>query len=176
MPEKDKDIEICDSCGASVYPEHLESGKAAVMGGKLLCTHCLVEYKKTHHTEDTGFVGQSTIRSPAEVAEVEAVGLVDEDASQASQIRAGGDTLAGSAAQLVDDIHYKRPLDPKAPAATRCRTFHAKLNDGAVAYMNNQVNEWVDQNPNITIKSSSTTIGVWEAKKADPHMIVTVFY
>lgn len=174
----EKDVESCDSCGAAVYPEHLESGKAGVASGKLMCPHCLAEYKKTHHDEQERLAGMTTMKAPGEGEELESLSVIEDDSSQASQIRSiSSDTLAGAAAHLVDESHYRRPLNPpELPGATRCRTFHAKLNDGAVAYMNNQINEWADENPGVSIKYAASTIGVWEGKKADPHLILSVFY
>jgi len=173
----DKDIESCDACGAAVYPEHLESGKAGVANGKLMCPHCLADYKKSHHDDEPRYSGGHTFKAPGEGDDAETVALTEDDASHGTHVKPmSSDTLAGAAAALVDDSHYRRPLNPEAFGATRCRTFHAKLNDGAVAYMNNQVNEWADANPDVTIKYAASTIGIWEAKKADPHLIVTVFY
>ena len=70
----------------------------------------------------------------------------------------------------------KRPLTGPKDAATRCRTFHAKLNPASVAYMDDQINEWVDSNPDVYIKTVSTTVGTFEGKHPEPHLIVTVFY
>ena len=122
--------------------------------------------------------GMTTMKAPGEGEELESLSVIENDSSQASQIRSiSSDTLAGAAAHLLDEGHYKRPLNPpELPGATRCRTFHAKLNDGAVAYMNNQINEWADENPEVSIKYAASTIGVWEGKKADPHLILSVFY
>ena len=77
---------------------------------------------------------------------------------------------------LYDDTALKRPLLPEGAGATRCRTFHAKLNDGAVGFMNKHINEWTDGNPAVVLKYATATIGIWEGKKADPHLILTVFY
>ena len=35
--------ESCKGCGATVYPEHLETGIAKRRDGKLFCSHCLKE-------------------------------------------------------------------------------------------------------------------------------------
>jgi len=173
----EQDIESCDSCGASVYPEHLKSGKAGVVEGSLRCPHCVEEYNKTHHADEQRVVGQSSMKAPGEGEQLETVAIVEDNESRSSsQIRAiSSDTLAG-AADAVDDGKFSRPLNSEAFGATRCRTFHAKLNDGAVAYMNNQVNEWADAHADVTIKYATSTIGIWEGKKADPHLIVTIFY
>lgn len=171
------EIESCDACGASIYPEHLTSGKAGLANGKLLCPHCLAEHRQTQHADEVRIEGGSTMKAPGEGEELETVQIIEDDGDGTTSIRAiGSETLAESAASAVGDGHFQRPMNPDSPAATRCRTFHAKLNDGAVAYMNRQINEWADGDPNVTIKYASSTIGVWEGKKADPHLIVTVFY
>ena len=75
-----------------------------------------------------------------------------------------------------NDSRFNRRPDPKSPGAIRCRVFHTKLSEAAVQYMNNQVNEWLDENDHIVVKSSSTTIGVFEGKQKEPHLILTIFY
>ena len=174
---KKEEIQTCAECGASVYPEHIESGKAAVIAERLRCPHCLDDYNKSHHSDEERFEGQSTIRAPGEGEDFTPISVDDEPATGESQIvrSKGGDTLAG-ANLIADDADLKRPLMPENAGATRSRTFHAKLNDGAVAFMNKHINEFADDNPEIVIKFASSTIGVWEGKKADSHLIVTVFY
>lgn len=76
----------------------------------------------------------------------------------------------------VREQQLRRPLLKGSPNATRCRTFHCKLADGPMAYLNEQINEWVDGNDDIEIKFATSTIGVVEGKHVDPHLIVTVFY
>ena len=67
-------------------------------------------------------------------------------------------------------------MEPDKPGGTRCRIFHAKLNDGAIAFMSEQINEWLDTSTGIYVKTSTSTIGVFEGKHADPNLIVTLFY
>ncbi len=160
---------VCQGCGATIYSEHLDTGIAGYHGGKLMCPHCLEEAASAADRTASG----------ADTDDLEVISLADEDPAASSkgggaQIKAfGSESHIGA---TFDDLNVERPLNPDASAATRCRTFHAKLNDGAVAFMNRQVNEWVDSDPNITIKFATSTIGVYEGKKADPHLILTVFY
>ncbi len=178
MSAKDSDIQSCGQCGASVYPEHVESGKAREINGKLHCTHCLVEYQKTHHADEPKVVGQSTMRAPGETDDFTPIAIDEGESMHKTSIDVhpmGGETFSGMEA-LQDDSALKRPLAPGGQGATRCRTFHAKLNDGAVGFMNKQINEWADKHPDVFIKYATSAIGVWEGKKADSHLIVTVFY
>ncbi|MBI5864524.1 MAG: hypothetical protein HZB38_08460 [Planctomycetes bacterium] len=36
-------FKTCDECGATIYPEHIETNAAGRVAGKLLCPHCLAE-------------------------------------------------------------------------------------------------------------------------------------
>ena len=71
---------------------------------------------------------------------------------------------------------FKRPVNITGHGATRCRTFHSRLSDSAMQYMDQQINEWLDQNTDIEVKFCSTTVGIVEGKRQDPHLIVTVWY
>ena len=165
----DDEVSTCSGCGASVYPEHVESGIAGYQGGKLLCPHCFTEATEKADAEDT--------------AQLRSIALDDEPSpaqravNQRTAIHGfSGDTLAAVGEMSHDESKFKRKADPNSPMAMRCRTFHSKLNAGAVSYMNDQINTWVDSDPHIKLKFATSTIGVFEGKQKDPHLIVTVFY
>lgn len=173
MAEEPEHLQSCDACGATVYPEHIDSNRAGRVEGKLLCIHCMAE--KRASADDV---------VDAEVVD-DSISLVDEDDEGAggrrTQIRSFGggpggmsDSIAGEMASHERD--FQRPLLKGQPSATRCRTFHSKLNDASMVYMNDQINAWVDAHEDIEIKFATSTIGVVEGKHADPHLIVTVFY
>ncbi len=71
---------------------------------------------------------------------------------------------------------FKRHLQHNECGAIRCRIFHAKLNDGALQYVQNQINDWIDQNPEVDVKHLNTNVGVVEGKSSEPHLIITLFY
>ena len=151
----------CDSCGATVYPEHLDTGVAGRLHGKLLCRHCLASVEDTP-AEDV------KIDLVAEAAKPRVVGGPSASISHNTGI---------AAHDARRDLQYRRNLDPAAcPTATRCRTFHAKLTDGSLAHLDEMINEWVDANDDVHIKFATSSIGVIEGKHADPHLIVTMFY
>ncbi len=76
----------------------------------------------------------------------------------------------------VQDSKFKRSLMPDSPFANRIRTFHARLSDKAIEYMDEQINEWLDKHPEINIKFTNTTVGIVEGKKNEPHLIVSIWY
>jgi hypothetical protein len=70
----------------------------------------------------------------------------------------------------------RRPPRPGATGGTRMRIFHARLSEGAVAHLDQQINDWLDQNPEIEVKFANSTVGTWEGKHAEPNLILTLFY
>jgi len=167
---KDEVTSTCQQCGASVYKQHIESGIARYEHGKLLCSHCVNEYEHAHDKE--GSVEEAY--EPIEFDD-------DDDRSSAPAELSSSRIHAASAATLGvagawDDSKYKRSLSPNASGATRCRTFHCKLSEAAVEFMNNQINDWLDHNDKIVVKFSNSTIGAFEGKHTEPNLIITVFY
>ncbi len=166
---------LCQSCGATVYPEHLDSGIARYEGGKLMCSHCVEEFERSHD-RSSAKGGSSYGYKPIAMDDDEPA------ASRKSEHRdSSGSTFAYTTGSLGaaagwNESKYSRPLNPTGAGATRCRTFHCKLNDAAAEFMNNAINEWADANPDITIKFATSSIGVFEGKSAAQNLIVTVFY
>lgn len=158
----------CDQCGAAVYAEHIQSGIARRQAGRLLCAFCL--------QESGAPAGRATAVDDDELAEPINFDPDDADQKSASTASAFVTTNPAIGGGRWDDSQFKRPLAPNAAGATRCRIFHSKLNDGALAFMTEQVNHWLDGNPEITVKATTSTIGVFEGKHSDPNLILTVFY
>ncbi len=71
---------------------------------------------------------------------------------------------------------FRRPLNLTGRGATRVRTFHTKLSDTAMSYLDGLINDWLDEHPDIEVKFSNTTVGVVEGKRAEQHLIITVWY
>jgi len=182
----DDGVRTCQECGATIYQEHLDRAKAGFWAGKMLCPVCLAEKQRAEAAPKTEAPAPPSTPAPAggsgEQAEDERdsialVDLGDEDEGERPEIRAfGAGAEPAEPAHEGHEKRYRRPLNECPSGATRCRTFHAKLNDGAIAYMNEQINEWCDNNPHIDMKFATSAIGIFEGKHPEPHLIVTVFY
>ena len=59
--------------------------------------------------------------------------------------------------------------------ATHVKTFHSKLTDDALRYVDQQINEWLDENPEFEVKLTTTTIGTFTGKVKEPHLICQVW-
>ncbi len=175
MAAAEEEVQACESCGASIYPEHLREHSAGNWNGKLLCPFCL---KEQQQVSDAEAVPAPAPGPPAEVEEAP-IALVAEDEIDQATDRPASIRAFASGVQTGSTAfreQYRRGLLSGSANATRCRTFHTKLNDASFAHMNQQINEWVDSNEDIEIKFATSVIGVVEGKHADPHLIVTVFY
>lgn len=107
----------------------------------------------------------------------ESLTLVSEQelaSSGSTKIRsfAEGSTLAGA----HKETGFNRPLAGVNEPATRCRTFHGKLTQAGLGHMDEQINEWLDAHPDIYIKTSSSSVGIFEGKNKEPHLLLTLFY
>ncbi|MBU0719567.1 MAG: hypothetical protein KJ749_15090 [Planctomycetes bacterium] len=157
--------ESCAGCGATVYPEHLASGIAKKISGKVYCSHCA----KAQGASDP-------FGAMAEPISFETEGSTETkvDMSQSRITMATDNAFAGAGGW--DDSRFKRPLDPKGTAANRCRVFHSKIAENAIAFMTSQINDWLDSNKDITVKHFTSNIGPFEGKHVEQNLIITVFY
>ena len=76
------------------------------------------------------------------------------------------------------DNHEERFLrepDKASHGATHVRTFHSKLNNESLAYMDEQINDWLAKHPEAEAKFSTTTIGMYSGKMKEPAIICQVW-
>lgn len=167
--ELDQEVKSCQSCGASVYPEHLERGQAGYSGGQLLCSVCLGESKSQAQSDQ----GQTEMAE----GDDDSLSLVDEEELEGSGRKVitafGGDQAAKG---VADESKLIRSLNKTGQGATRFRLFHTKLSDGATAFLTQHINEWLDAHPDVEVKSTESIIGTWEGKHPEPHLIITIWY
>ena len=58
----------------------------------------------------------------------------------------------------------------------RVRTFHGKLSDQGLEYVDEAINVWLDANPEIDIKFVTSNVGMFDGKFKDLALIVNVWY
>jgi hypothetical protein len=99
---------------------------------------------------------------------------------------AGGTTAAGmsmpSKIKLSGggDKHtynkFKRNTNVDGTGACRMRTFHGRLSDEGLAFLDDKVNEWLDNHPEVEVKFVSQTVGTFSGKTGESEMFVTIWY
>ncbi len=59
---------------------------------------------------------------------------------------------------------------------TGARTFFTKLHPGAIEFLDEQICNWLKDNPGITVKRTNMTTGEVQGKKTESNIIITVWY
>ena len=66
---------------------------------------------------------------------------------------------------------WKREPTVTGSGACHVRTFHSKINNEALAYMDRTINEWLDAHPEYEVKFVSSTVGILTGKLKEPNLI-----
>ena len=72
--------------------------------------------------------------------------------------------------------NFKRKTNVDGCGATRLRSFHGRLSDEGLAYLDQKVNEWLDEHPEIEVKFVTSTVGPYEGKIKEPALVMNVWY
>jgi hypothetical protein len=73
------------------------------------------------------------------------------------------------------ESEWIRTPNATGTGATHVKTFHSKLTDDALIYVDTQVNAWLDEHPEFEVKLVTTTIGTFTGKVKEPHLICQVW-
>ena len=161
-PDDTDQLLVCTRCHATIYQEHLDRGLAGMWAGQLLCPTCLKDSRDAGSGEES--VPTQEGAAPAEADTVTVAGT--------DSISSGETPPTAVPSAPATEIPSGKPL----AGARRIRTFHAKLSEGAIRHLDEQVNTWLQAHPEIEIKFASSTIGRWEGKHTEANLILTVFY
>jgi len=112
----------------------------------------------THGGGGAKVAGMPVMHQKADDHSLDPISLVDDydansDVPQTSKIKAFG--VAGSHTAHT----YKRQTHATGQGACRVRSFHGRLSDEGMAYMDDKINEWLDAHPDIEVKIVTTSIG-----------------
>ena len=70
---------------------------------------------------------------------------------------------------------WSRTPNTSGTGAIHVKTFHSKLTDDALRYMDQVVNEWLDQHPQYEVKFVNSTVGILTGKLKEPHLICQIW-
>lgn len=127
-----------------------------------------------HATHGPAHIAPMPTIHPPKV-ELEPLGLVDTvetpGVDGASKIRAFG--VADTGARRAK---WKREPCTTGSGACRVRTFRGKLSDQGMEFLDNSINEWLDDSPEIEVKFVTSTVGTFEGKMREPALILNLWY
>lgn len=191
------DTRTCQVCGGAITADQIARREAGLLKGVLHCPTCVQAKRQAAAAAQAAGGGQASgagqaVSGSGVVTAAPRATAVAEEPITLEEGESGGEGGEASAAPSgkirsfattsslggahKDEGRFKRPIAGPTEAATRCRTFHSKLAAPAIAYMDDQINEWIDSQAGLYIKTVSSTVGIFEGKHAEPHLIVTIFY
>jgi hypothetical protein len=114
---------------------------------------------------------------PKSIEDDEPIALVDMDETvTASEAKGMKKRVAGAAARgLTHKVDFKREMNLTGKGATRVRLFYSKIADGPLLHMESMINDWIDVE-GIEVKHVGQVIGTLEGKRAEPNLIITIWY
>jgi len=71
---------------------------------------------------------------------------------------------------------WKRQLIKNGTGACRVRSFHGKYSEQGLEYLDNAINEWLDNHPEIEVKFVTSTVMTFEGKIREPALVLNVWY
>ena len=72
--------------------------------------------------------------------------------------------------------NWTRQPHANGQGSVRVRSFHGKLSEQGLEYMDHHINEWLDRHPEIEVKFVTSSIGVFDGKIKEPAVILQVWY
>ncbi len=70
---------------------------------------------------------------------------------------------------------WNRSPNINGTGAIHVKTFHSKLTDDALRYLDQTINEWLDAHPEYEVKFVHSTVGVLTSKMKEPNLICQVW-
>lgn len=70
---------------------------------------------------------------------------------------------------------WNRTPNSTGQGAIHVKSFHCKLTGDSLAFLDQQINEWLDAHPQYEVKLVTTGIGTWTGKLKEPNLIVNVW-
>jgi hypothetical protein len=72
--------------------------------------------------------------------------------------------------------NWKRPTHNSGHGACRMRSFHGRLSEQGLEYLDNAINEWLDGHPDVDVKFVTSTVGQFDGKIKEPALILNIWY
>lgn len=71
---------------------------------------------------------------------------------------------------------WKRTPHMDGKGAIRVKTFHGKYSDQGMEHLDDVINEWLDNHPEVEVKFVTSTVNVFEGKIREPALVLNLWY
>ena len=102
------------------------------------------------------------------------------EASEVQVVESTGETAGQNKIRAFEkkrrhEDKWSRTPNTTGQGAIHVRTFHCKLTDDALTYLDQCVNEWLDAHPQYEVKFVTSTVGTLTGKLKEPHLVCQVW-
>jgi len=70
---------------------------------------------------------------------------------------------------------WNRTPNVTGTGAIHVRSFHCKLAEESLRYLDTQINEWLDEHPQYEVKFVTTSVGDWTGKTKEQNLVIQVW-
>jgi len=70
---------------------------------------------------------------------------------------------------------WSRTPNSTGTGAIHVKSFHCRLTGDSLEFLDQQINEWLDEHPQYEVKMVTTGMGTWSGKLKEPNLIVNVW-
>ncbi len=116
---------------------------------------------------------EDLVAEEAEAVEEEELSAIDLEEDEQAESSPAQIMAFGS--KQHHDEQWSRTPNVTGKGAIHVKTFHAKLREDALAFLDQQINEWLDNHPEYEVKFVTTTIGELKGKLVEPALFVNVW-
>ncbi|HZZ44698.1 MAG TPA: hypothetical protein VFE58_17310 [Tepidisphaeraceae bacterium] len=71
---------------------------------------------------------------------------------------------------------WKRTPHTTGTGICRVKSFHGRLSDQGMEYIDNQINEWLDAHADVDVKAVTTNTNLFDGKMKELALIVNIWY
>jgi len=92
-----------------------------------------------------------------------------------SDVPAGMKKIRALETKKRHEEEWSRTPNTTGVGAIHVRTFHCKLTDDSLLFMDQTINEWLDAHPQYEVKFVTSSVGILTGKLKEPHLICQVW-
>jgi len=70
---------------------------------------------------------------------------------------------------------WKRSPNVTGAGAIHVKSFHCKMSNESLEFLDQQINEWLDGHPQYEVKFVTSVVGEWTGKTKEPNMVVQLW-
>ena len=79
------------------------------------------------------------------------------------------------ATAITKKIDWKRKPHSDGTGACHVKTFHSRMSSEGMEILDQQINQWLEEHPEIDVKLVTTSVGEWQGKIKEPNLIVQIW-